>query len=304
MNAAEPMRSPELEHFALLKAAIRAKAKEKLGVRKELEAWSLQDIRDFQADLEAECKSSVSEKWFYTYFKNEAGKLPRIDVLNLLSSWVGYRHWDDFTHAHPPVGEKAKDEVRGKHARWSWVIVFAFAAAAGVIVRWVDRDDAVTMQFIDAYTREAIAGDALTVSLNGAIVDVNEKAWQRGDTLRVDGPYFKPRTVAVNAPGSVQTVEVFPDDYALMLNFFSRSTADDLDKRREILLEAIHPNARIFQSHPEFSGLEMLNREEFIDRLLLPINSLRNLEVQHIEYADDRIFRLQFIQIHEDENAD
>ncbi len=296
------MRSPELEHFELLKAAIRAKAEAELGIRKALQQWSLQDIRDFQADLEAECKSSVSEKWFYTYFKNEAGKLPRIDVLNLLASWVGYRHWDDFTHAQLPELETSTKVTNTKSVKWSWAVIFAVAAAAGVFMRWANRDDLVALQFVDAYTRAPVANDALTVSHRGAIIEAYPVVWQRGDTLQVDGPYFKPRSVVVNTTAKVLTVEVFPDDYALMLNFFSRSSADDLDKRRQILLEAIHPGARIFQSHPEYFGLEMLNRDEFIDRLLLPINSLRNLEVQHIEYADDRIFRLQFIQLHEDEN--
>ncbi|MFN2424767.1 MAG: hypothetical protein ABR572_13440, partial [Cryomorphaceae bacterium] len=83
---------------------------------------------------------------------------------------------------------------------------------------------------------------------------------------------------------------------ALMLNFFSRSTAADLDKRRLQLREAIHPEARIFQSHPQYEGIELLNREEFIDRLILPINSLKNLEIQHITYRDDKIYRLQFLQ--------
>lgn len=298
------MRSSELEHFELLKEAIRSQAEKRLGIRKELSAWSLQDIRDFQADLEAACKSSVSEKWFYTYFKNDAGKLPRIDVLNLLASWVGYRNWDEFAHAHPPVGEKSSGELERKKPSWAWLIVFAIAASAGVIVHRSGRDTGVVVQFVDAYTRAVIADEALSVTMHGAIVDKNEMAWQRGDTLRVDGPYYKPRVFVVGDAGTAQTVEVFPDDYALMLNFFSRSTADDLDKRRAILMEAIHPSARIFQSHPEYSGLEMLNREEFIDRLLLPINSLRNLEVQHVEYADDRIFRLQFIQVQEHENVD
>jgi len=95
---------------------------------------------------------------------------------------------------------------------------------------------------------------------------------------------------------SPRYLEVFPDDYALMLSFFSRSDASNLEQRRAQLLEVIHPEARIFESHPAFDGLELLNREEFIDRLILPLNSLKNLEVQHIEYRDEQIYRLQFYQ--------
>ena len=54
----------------------------------------------FQEDLFQEVKGKVSEKWFYTYFKNDAPKLPRIDMLNLLSSYVGFENWYAFKSAH------------------------------------------------------------------------------------------------------------------------------------------------------------------------------------------------------------
>lgn len=292
-----------LNHFEALKQLIQKQGEDRLGIRKKLEEYSLQDIRDFQADLEAECKSSVSEKWFYTYFKNDAGKLPRIDVLNLLCAWIGFRNWDDFVHAHQAPTAKKKEQNKWK--RWvSWGIVMAFASGAALAVFQLSKSPVHKLDFVDAYTREAIPYTDLTVFANGAIVDLVEVVWNGGDSILVDGPYYKPRAAVVNEFGGLQTVEVFPDDYALMLNFFSRSTAEDLDKRRNILLEAIDPEARIFQSHPKYEGIEMLNREEFIDRLLLPINSLRNLEVQHIEYVDERIYRLQFIQRDKDETVD
>ena len=67
-------------------------------------------------------------------------------------------------------------------------------------------------------------------------------------------------------------------------------------------MEAIHPEAKIFQSHPQYEGIELLNREEFIERLILPLNSLRNLEIQDVVYKDDKIYRLRFIQ-KEDEKS-
>lgn len=292
-----------LNHFEELKELIQKQGEDRLGIRKKLEDYSLQDIRDFQADLEAECKSSVSEKWFYTYFKNDAGKLPRIDVLNLLCAWIGFRNWDDFVHLRQP--KQAKKQEGSKGRGWiSWAIVMAFATGAGLVVVQLSKSPVPKVEFVDAYTREPIPKNDLKVFANGAIVDLLEGGWKEGDSLVVDGPYYKPRTAVVNESGGLQTIEVFPDDYALMLNFFSRSSAEDLDKRRDILLEAIDPEARIFQSHPKYEGIEMLNREEFIDRLLLPINSLRNLEVQHIEYVDERIYRLQFIQREPDEKVD
>ena len=42
----------------------------------------------------------MSEKWFYSYFKNNTEKLPRIDILNLLSVYVGYDNWEAFKNTH------------------------------------------------------------------------------------------------------------------------------------------------------------------------------------------------------------
>lgn len=58
--------------------------------------WKGQDIISFQDDVFSKTKSTVSEKWFYTYFKSEFKKLPRIDMLNILAQYVGYSNWNDF----------------------------------------------------------------------------------------------------------------------------------------------------------------------------------------------------------------
>ena len=288
------MDTDQLHSFRLLKQKVQLHAAGKLGIEKPLADWSLQDIRDFQADLEAECKSAVSEKWVYTHFKREGDKLPRIDVLNLLSEWIGHRNWDDFLRKHsaPPSGKKANPK-RAHRILLPSVLLF-------VLLAWFffPRGSSVILVFKDAYTQDPVAMNELSVKINNqSLTNGSIQAHQLGDTLVAEGPYYKRKKVWLpQNPGDTLFVELLPDDYALMLNFFSRSTAADLDKRRLQLREAIHPEARIFQSHPQYEGIELLNREEFIDRLILPINSLKNLEIQHITYRDDKIYRLQFLQ--------
>lgn len=288
--------------FRLLKSEIEAKASRDLGIRKELRDWSLQDIRDFQADLEQRSKSSVSEKWIYTHFKNEHPRVPRIDVLNLLSAWLGYRNWDDFVHQRTEaLLAPAVTSPRSPRVNLKFVIaVLGLVGLVLVGVAWflVPKEEQHEVYFMDAYTRKVLTSRAIHVQVNRRPVPFDSLlVAQEGDSIEVDGPYYKPRTAIIRAKdASPRYLEVFPDDYALMLSFFSRSDASNLDQRRAQLLEVIHPEARIFESHPAFDGLELLNREEFIDRLLLPLNSLKNLEVQHIEYRDEQIYRLQFYQ--------
>jgi hypothetical protein len=45
-------------------------------------------------------KGNISEKSFYTYFKTSpVTKLPRIDMLNLLSIYAGYDSWYEFKNS-------------------------------------------------------------------------------------------------------------------------------------------------------------------------------------------------------------
>ncbi len=71
------------------------------------------------------------------------------------------------------------------------------------------------------------------------------------DSVVVDGTYYKPRKVLLSDDTESDTtkIELFPDDYALMLNYFSRSSSDNWQRRENQLKEAIHADAKIFQIH-------------------------------------------------------
>lgn len=67
----------------------------------EISKWKGIDIIYFQEDLRKIAKGNISEKSFYTYFKNApVAKLPRIDMLNILSIYAGYISWYDFKKKH------------------------------------------------------------------------------------------------------------------------------------------------------------------------------------------------------------
>lgn len=87
------------EIFDLLKDSIARKfLQENSAQSPDISDWRGLDISNFQEDLFEKTKSSVSEKWFYTYFKTEFKKLPRIDMLNLLAQYCGYRNWAQYVH--------------------------------------------------------------------------------------------------------------------------------------------------------------------------------------------------------------
>ena len=90
-------------HFNILKTKIESRYLENhTPSSNDITKWKGIDIIYFQEDLRKYAKGNISEKSFYTYFKtSNSDKLPRIDLLNLLSIYTGYKSWYDFKNNNP-----------------------------------------------------------------------------------------------------------------------------------------------------------------------------------------------------------
>jgi hypothetical protein len=102
----------DLLHFEQLKKDVQAQyLKEHTPSYDDISKWKGIDIIYFQEDLRKKAKGNISEKSFYTYFKSSpVTKLPRIDMLNLLSIYAGYDSWYDFKKQHLFAGELLQDD--------------------------------------------------------------------------------------------------------------------------------------------------------------------------------------------------
>ncbi|MDO5615288.1 MAG: hypothetical protein Q4G16_03800 [Cruoricaptor ignavus] len=101
----------DLLHFEQLKSEIQTKYLENhVPSNENISHWKGIDIVYFQEDLRKFAKGNISEKSFYTYFKiSPPAKLPRIDILNLLSIYTGYKSWYDFKKQHLFANEVLQD---------------------------------------------------------------------------------------------------------------------------------------------------------------------------------------------------
>ncbi|MDC8102030.1 hypothetical protein [Chryseobacterium rhizosphaerae] len=97
----------DLLHFEQLKKDVQSQyLKEYTPSHDDISKWKGIDIIYFQEDLRKKAKGNISEKSFYTYFKTSpVTKLPRIDMLNLLSIYAGYDSWYEFKKQHLFAGE-------------------------------------------------------------------------------------------------------------------------------------------------------------------------------------------------------
>lgn len=97
------MSDTEFSYFQSLKRAVQEKYLETHSPSyDDISKWKGIDIIYFQEDLRQKAKGNISEKTFYTYFKNNAQeKIPRIDMLNILSVYSGFNSWSEFKKKNP-----------------------------------------------------------------------------------------------------------------------------------------------------------------------------------------------------------
>ncbi len=118
----------------------------------------------------------------------------------------------------------------------------------------------------------------------------------------VSSPYYKTDTIRrnlENAPTS-ENIELIPDDYAIMLYYYSNSI-QDLKKKRESLSYLISDNALIYQIYDNDQyGVETLDKQRYINLVTTPTTSLENLQVIDTKMENGKIVLIKF-KINEDD---
>jgi len=270
------------------------------GINPDISSWKGKDIRDFQEDLERKANGRISEKWFYTHLKSDADKLPRVDILDLLSSYVGHENWQTF---------KNRNKVRKRSFYWL-VIPGLIAIATAFLFITISGEQHYTFEVADAYTNERIEPDELRVIQLLASESPRELMPDKkglftveasSDTIQfvVSAKYYYPDTIRriVRRLSRYEIIRLLPNDYALMIHFYSKTDTNNWMQRRAQLSEIISDNARIFQVDPEGRlALELFNKHTFINKLTIPSNSLKNIDILDIRFDGDQITHLRFTQ--------
>ncbi|MDB4286088.1 hypothetical protein N9933_02180 [bacterium] len=292
--------------------------------KKPIWEWKGQEIIDFQEDLQKKVKGRISEKWFYTHIKTEKNeRLPRIDILNMLSEYAGFRNWNDFVHRQAPepiavdistpiqVMERAIPKTKPFWQKSFGWIGIAMVAGLGILaVMSFQGENAYRFCFVDADTGKNIDQEIEVIILKKGESPETRACDKEGCyewkgkpgtlTFEVRAPYYKPDTVrrVLDDRGGEEQIELKTDDYALMIHLFSTGNLKDWKKRRNQLNGMIAPDARIFQVYGGGTkGMALYNKEEFIDKMTMPLKSLKNIEILETIYNNsEEIHVMRFIQ--------
>lgn len=288
-----------------------------------IQEWKGKEIVDFQEELLVKVQGRISEKWFYTHVRQQQDKLPRIDILNMLSQYAGFSDWAEFCFQLSPNPEAEKEKTAevyhtagkkvgsGSNLKWRWGIAAVLLAVlvVGSILAFTGKEIEYEVCFLDADTHALPAQGGVEILLHEERESPRRLAADKNACVKfvtqkekveftVSAPYYISQTIVrtLNPEGGKEEILLKADDYALMLHYFSTSKVEDWKKRRAQLEEMLSDDVRIIQvASGSGLGVEMYNKAEFIDRMTLPVKSLRNMSVIETEYKGGKIAMLRFI---------
>ena len=273
-----------------------------------VEDWKGQNIIDFQEELRFKLNAHISEKWFYTHMKKSNSKLPRIDILNILSEYAGYKNWDDFKLKNKDASLKIQTDKSNRVLYLVPLFTLLILLLIYLISNSLYRQE-YNFCFYDSDTKEPIKNNLIEISIlsddesplnylcnNEGCFEI--KTSERIITFIVETPYYHNDTIVrtLNKFNRTENIKLKLDDYAVMIHYFSNSNVKDWLKRREDLDQMFSDSVKIFQVLGGTIGMEMYNKWDFINKLTLPASSLRDIEIIDAKYNGEKITRLRFKQ--------
>ena len=305
------MSEQELIYFEILKKEVVKTLQNSHSVDSDIKNWKGQEIIYLQDDLSDKVNGRISEKWFYTHIKSDSGKLPRIDMLNILSEYTGHQNWNNLKSKFPQAKSKKKSSLISKKMLIGLIIGLSLISGKVINDKFFPADNVYKFCFVDADLKTPITNSPIWIVW---MVDSESPMVSKCDSMGcfqfttqkekiqfiVRSPYYKPDTITrvlYDKKIREEQVQLKTNDYALMIHMFSKSKVKNWRKRRSQLNQMLADNAKIYQvSDDGKTGMEIYNKKDFINKLTTPLRSLKNIEIIETIYSGDKISILRFTQ--------
>ena len=299
----------ELELFYQLKEQVLRQYKEShpyfMGNWK---SFTSQDILNLMDDIQCQTKQTISEKWIYTHLKPEVNvKLPRKDMLAILCSYAQCGSWEEFTfkklQPQTPILEQVNPISKPPFSYFYLIIggVLLVGLIGGVwwMVNKSNKDE--TLQLQNSYTKDTVAKEEVKAYV---IEDTIEKPIELSKTkmeftkptqVVLKSPFYEPKKMVIQPNEPLSTIELKPNDYALIVKAFMKSDIKNWQTRKQQLQKILADDLEVIVMLPNNLGAEYFNKEEFAQKLIIPSPSLKKMNI--VELQQDEQKRIKWIRI-------
>ena len=120
--------------------------------------------------------------------------------------------------------------------------------------------------------------------------------------MEISAPLYEKIEISRNLENAseIETISLKPDDYALMLHYYSTKDTDNtsleyIKMRQQKLNNLISDSALIYQVFDnEIYGVETLTKQKYIGLVTTPTKSLQNLKVIATKIKNGKIVSIKF----------
>lgn len=269
--------------------------------------FSAQDIVHLIDLIETNVKQKVSEKWVYTHLKPDTNdKLPRKDMLDILSQFVGYSGWDEYAYKNKNVAAPQSTTKKKNRSLFLWIggVFLITSLSAFVFYAFIfEKDNIHSLEVKDSYTNDRISTDDIKAVIVNDSAEIpveiinSELQIKTTDSAKVviKSPFYEEKTIMVKNEHPHPTIVLEPDDYAMMLKAFMKSDIKDWETRKEQLDKIFADDIEVIVMLKNNLGAEYFNKEEFSEKLIVPSSSLKKMKVITIKNNEDK--QINFIRI-------
>lgn len=269
--------------------------------------FSSKDIRQLIELIEENQKETVSEKWIYTHLKSERNeKLPRKDLLDIFSKFVGVSSWEEFAYqeksktGQTKISKKTKKNPNKKKFRKRYLLVLLIPIIGFTVYEWAIHLNKKTILIKNELTKQPVQESEVEVyqltndskrklKLENSRVEIPNT----NDKISIESPYFEKKEVQLSS--TVEEIYVKPEDYALVLKRFIESDWDDWEVRKEKLNKILSEDLEVILFLKDELGAEHLNKKEFSEKLILPTQETKKMKILTIETNANK--EITFIRI-------
>jgi hypothetical protein len=270
-------------------------------------SFSSQDILNLIDDIQLKTKQSVSEKWIYTHLKPETNeKLPRKDMLDILSVYVGKSGWDEFKFTFENNVKLSGVEVSNTNSKNKFgivLLIFGVLIIGFSIWKFTSNHNQ-KLEFQNSYTKDSIAKeDVKAFVVEDSVekqIDLKSESLhlEKGTKVVIKSPFYKQKEITISPNEPLSRVELNPNDYAMMLKAFMKSDIKDWQTRKEQLNKILSDNLEVMIMLQNDLGAEYFNKTEFSQKVVIPSASLKKLKIVELKQEKDN--KISFLRLTEE----
>ena len=268
--------------------------------------FSSKDIRQLIDLVEVQLKERVSEKWIYTHLKPDSNeKLPRKDMLDIFSKFIGDADWDEFSYKQNSKSNKfSKTSIKNLPKSKKFNSKYLVLLLIPIIGLWIyyefnpEKQKVITLK--NEFTKEPVSSDEIEVfEITNDVkkkVDVIDSKIEINDNpekIVIESPYFEKKEIQISE--AKEEIFVKPEDYALVLKTFIHSDLKDWESRKEKLGKILSEDLEVIILLKDNLGAEYLNKKEFAGKLIIPTSETKKMKILNLETNDNK--EITFIRI-------